>query len=503
MDNQYFLLLALQIFASILIVASVSTTSKLLQKLLLYSSIITITGSSVILALNPLSIIDPAIILTLAFWVVSLKRIEKPKYNHEYIKRTVKRDTRLFLLFVSLLVLASAWFYTNQVTLEYFEDVTVAWLSLVSGGMLLSTLLSLSFYGLGASKNNEYDLPSVTLAIPARNETHALDDALKAALASDYEKLEIIVLDDCSQDETAKVIKSYAHKGVRFVQGEEPAASWLGKNQAYKTLLQHASGEYILFCGVDVNLSVGSLTKLITNMLDNNTEMVSVLPQRLNLDAMAHIIQPMRYFWQLAIPRFIGKYPPVLSSCWAIKRDTIHNLGDFDAVKNSIIPESYFARKLSKLGKYQYIVSDINLGITTRKKPRSQLDTAIRTLYPMLKRSFALSWIAASMIVGVFVFPFVAAIVNILLGNSTLIWIPALIFIAINTIILTRVAPAAWFMAIISFPVAMLSEAVLILTSAIEYEYGEISWKGRNVCVPVMKQYEKLPGSGKSHGPKR
>ena len=44
------------------------------------------------------------------------------------------------------------------------------------------------------------DLPSISVLIPARNETEELHACLDALVASDYPKLEILVLDDCSQE---------------------------------------------------------------------------------------------------------------------------------------------------------------------------------------------------------------------------------------------------------------------------------------------------------------
>ena len=79
-------------------------------------------------------------------------------------------------------------------------------------------------------------LPSVTVCIPARNEDHALTDCLHKVLASDYEKLEIIVVDDNSVDNTSVLIKSFAHAGVRFVAGSELPEGWLGKNHSLQML---------------------------------------------------------------------------------------------------------------------------------------------------------------------------------------------------------------------------------------------------------------------------
>ena len=65
------------------------------------------------------------------------------------------------------------------------------------------------------------DVPSVSVCIPARNETHAMAECLERVLASDYPKLEILVFDDNSADDTSTIIRSFAQEGVRFVAGTE------------------------------------------------------------------------------------------------------------------------------------------------------------------------------------------------------------------------------------------------------------------------------------------
>ena len=64
-----------------------------------------------------------------------------------------------------------------------------------------------------------------------------MNDCLERVVASTYPKLEIIVLDDHSQDNTSALIKSFAHKGVRFVEGTKLPEGWLGKNHALQLLL--------------------------------------------------------------------------------------------------------------------------------------------------------------------------------------------------------------------------------------------------------------------------
>ena len=63
--------------------------------------------------------------------------------------------------------------------------------------------------------------PTVSVCIAARNERNALTQSLERILASNYERQEILVLDDASEDDTSLVINSFAHAGVRFIPGRE------------------------------------------------------------------------------------------------------------------------------------------------------------------------------------------------------------------------------------------------------------------------------------------
>lgn len=334
------------------------------------------------------------------------------------------------------------------------------------------------------------ELPTVTLAIPARNENHALTAALRAATASQYPKLEILVLDDCSQDETAEIIRSFAHAGVRFVKGAEPSDDWLGKNRAYQLLSRQANGKYILFMGVDERLAPDSILQLVQYMEQRRLRMASILPYRPQFDLFASLLQPMRYYRHLALP-FMNGQPLPISSAWIIARDELESAGGFAAVSRNIDPETYFARRLLKNGAYRFLLSNKKLGITTRKRYRSQIDTGVRSVYPRLHRNIMVSLALAA---GFALF--LATSINLIVVTLT----PELYFgineqlqlaawialLACHTFILLHVRPHSWWLAPLSLPIALALQSWLFIKSAYEYEFGQVIWKGRSVCIPVL-----------------
>lgn len=345
------------------------------------------------------------------------------------------------------------------------------------------------------------ELPTVSVLVPARNETDDLEQCLQSLVASDYPKLEIIVLDDCSVTRrTPEIIREFAHDGVQFIEGAEPdEVNWLAKNQAYHRLAAKASGELLLFCGVDVRIEPHSIRRLVHRLISKQKDMVSVLPLRApGTEATGSLLQPMRYFWELCLPRRVFKRPPVLSTCWLIRADALKRDGGFEAVSRSIVPEAHFARQAVIGDKYSFIRATALLGIASNKPANEQYATTVRTRYPQLHRRLELVLLTSAAELVFWLGP--------LIGLGLLFWLPhhQLLFgglwlaewlmleimyylVAVRTRL--NNAAFAWLL----FPAALAVDIVMLHVSMFKYEFSRVEWKGRNICIPIMRVEPRLP----------
>lgn len=340
------------------------------------------------------------------------------------------------------------------------------------------------------------ELPSLTVAIPARNETHDLNRCMNTILQTTYPKLEILVLDDCSQDKTSDIIKKFAHRGVRFLEGKPPDSSWLAKNYAYKQLLDEADGKYILFCGTDVRFEPDSLRIIINSLIKNELEMMSILPTRTNYVSRHFLLQPMRYWRELVIPRTFNKTPPTLSTCWVARKEFLQNSGGFGAYKKTIRPEKIIARAAALSQKYAFFRSTSGMGVSSVKGMKAQWNTAVRTRYPELRNRpenviYATMWETLILIgpIASFIYGIVAQnmfIVFLSLGSiSVLLYTSALVH--------AMVSGKASIIRLVLFPLSVVLEIIVTNYSMWAYEFSEVIWKGRNVCLPVLQANLKLP----------
>lgn len=360
---------------------------------------------------------------------------------------------------------------------------------------LVNTVMSLSQRGVRHKPEQQNaKLPTVSVCIPARNETRDLPDCIESILASNYPKLEVLVLDDCSYDKTPALLKEYAHRGVRFITGKEPDEDWLAKNQALDKLYAESSGDILIFCGVDVRFSPDSVSGIIMQ-LQSGSDMVGVLPHRGDAGERSLFIQPLRYWWELAVPRFGGGRPPVLSSCWAIKRTELKKLGAFAAYRRSVQPEAHFAKALRQT--YEFVVSGSRFGVSSVKAPREQFDTAVRTRYPQAKRRPETVMLLLMLELVVFFVPFGLLAGAVIAGGfDYFAWlaVTALLIISVtNALVSSLAVRRSWPVGLITWPLLLIEEWYVLIRSMLAYEFGIVIWKERNICLPMYQVDAKLP----------
>lgn len=431
------------------------------------------------------------------FRLLNLARVVKARMHPLYLYYVVRRSS-LTLMVITLLSTETVYLIRDTKLNTYWWPLLAVLQAIVAAGLLISVSYNLAKARFKQQDKHYSDdeLPTLTVAIPARNETTDLETCLKSLVASDYPKLEIVVLDDCSQDKTAEIIKSFAQDGVRFVQGQAPQQRWLAKNQAYQSLYEESSGDLMLFCGVDTRFTPETLRALVTHLMINKLSMVSVLPRRLSSNMSSAFIQPMRYWWELAPLRSLTNRPAVLSTCWLIKRDSLKKHGAFKAVCHAILPEGYFARSLQKDKAYEFVLASDSLNVQTIKSAYEQKETALRTQYPKIRRRPEIAMLLTVFNLVFLLGPFVLLVSTLILGYfmlAGLAGLACLLLIVSHVQILMATDAANVHLGFISYPIAVFAETYYGYASMLCYEFGTIEWKGRNICIPVMHVIPKLP----------
>lgn len=102
--------------------------------------------------------------------------------------------------------------------------------------------------------------PDVSMIIPTHNEAVNISDCIESLLVQDYNgRIEIIVMDDGSTDDTKRIVSGY--KNVRFVQSSKPGKP-VGKTLTVNKGVSLASHELIGVLDADSYLDVNAIRNM-------------------------------------------------------------------------------------------------------------------------------------------------------------------------------------------------------------------------------------------------
>lgn len=109
--------------------------------------------------------------------------------------------------------------------------------------------------------------PKVSVLIPAYNYAHYLSEAIDSVITQSFKNFELIVIDNCSTDNTEEIVNAYMKDDnrVKFVRNDENIGMYRNYNQA----LLLARGEYIKFLNADDKFESTILEKFV-NTLDTD-----------------------------------------------------------------------------------------------------------------------------------------------------------------------------------------------------------------------------------------
>ena len=168
--------------------------------------------------------------------------------------------------------------------------------------------------------------PRISVIVPVRNGSMHLARCLEALARSEYAYFEVIVVDDCSTDNSPQIAERY---GARYVRTSRA----IGPGGARNLGAQYAEGEILAFVDADVVVPPGAL-RLIADDFCADPDLAAVFGS---------------YDENPAWPTFISQYKNLMhhyihqtssetaatfwAGCGAIRKDVFDEFGGFDGTK--------------------------------------------------------------------------------------------------------------------------------------------------------------------------
>lgn len=106
----------------------------------------------------------------------------------------------------------------------------------------------------------------VSIIMPSYNTGRFIKETIESVLAQSYENWELLIVDDCSTDNTDEVVKPFlADPRISYIKNEKNSGAAVSRNRA----LREAKGKWIAFLDSDDLWELTKLEKQIAFMKDN------------------------------------------------------------------------------------------------------------------------------------------------------------------------------------------------------------------------------------------
>ena len=201
----------------------------------------------------------------------------------------------------------------------------------------------------------------VSLVIPARNEERNIRRCAESALASSYPRLEVIVVDDHSTDDTGAIASALARADARLrvITPDALPAGWFGKQWACSAGAAAARGELLGFMDADTWQSPDLVTRVVNAMRTRGSDLLSVAGIQELGSFWERLIQPQ--IFAIMLQRFGGtelvnrsrhvSQKIANGQCIWMRRDTYDALGGHAAVKHEVAEDLALAQLWFRAGR--------------------------------------------------------------------------------------------------------------------------------------------------------
>jgi cellulose synthase/poly-beta-1,6-N-acetylglucosamine synthase-like glycosyltransferase/peptidoglycan/xylan/chitin deacetylase (PgdA/CDA1 family) len=152
-------------------------------------------------------------------------------------------------------------------------------------------------------KKDHYLGPSIpcTVLVPAYNEAAVIESCLRSILASDYEKFEVLVIDDGSKDATSMIASSINDRRLRVITKLNG-----GKASALNYGIEQARGKIVVAIDADTVFRADTLTMLVRHFQDPKVGAVSGNTRIVNRNKLITKLQSLEYIVGFNLDRRMG-----------------------------------------------------------------------------------------------------------------------------------------------------------------------------------------------------
>lgn len=342
------------------------------------------------------------------------------------------------------------------------------------------------------------DLSEVTALIPARNEGAVIRASLTALLEQGG-GLEVVVIDDESDDRTAEIAASVLDESspsdgepastLKLIRAEPLPPGWGGKLWALEQGFAGVTRPYTLLLDADIVLARGTLATLLKKMRASNVRLVSIMA-RLRCENLWErlLVPPFIFFFKLLYPfsRVNDENDATAAAaggCMLVRTAVLRDVGAFGSIRGELIDDCALAHRVKQAGYPIWLA--MSGSVESRREYRTFQDfwqMVTRTAFTQLGFSPAALLATSLLMLLAFVVPAAILVLDPYLtaGPASLAALAAVIAMALAYWPMVRFYELSWPW-VLTLPLAASLYLLMTWGSALNYWRGtQATWKNRH-----------------------
>ncbi|MDQ6887434.1 MAG: glycosyltransferase [Gemmatimonadota bacterium] len=210
------------------------------------------------------------------------------------------------------------------------------------------------------------DAPLVSVIVPARNEAGTIGRCVRSILGTKYPAMELIVVDDRSEDDTARIVREMAGHDprLRLIEAGPFPPDWFGKQWACRQGASVARGSILCFADADTWHEPDLLTRSVNAMHRRGADLLSLAGRQELGSFWERVVQP-QVFSLLAVryggtevvndsPRATDKIAN--GQCMLFGRAAYDEIGGHGAVRQKVAEDLALAQLAFRRGRVLQLV---------------------------------------------------------------------------------------------------------------------------------------------------
>ena len=209
-------------------------------------------------------------------------------------------------------------------------------------------------------KIGEEEIPTATVIVAARDEEDNILDCLVSLNALEYpnDKLEIIIVDDDSEDSTESVIKKYISDKPKFklIKPEKDFGDTIGKARAIANAIEIAKGEIILTTDADCIVS-STWAKTLASYYKEDVSMVCGYTNQ-KANSLFEAVQDMDFIFLLTVGGGainMGKPLSAIGNNMSYRKSAYLEVGGYEKIPFTVTEDFQLLMAINNLKKKKII----------------------------------------------------------------------------------------------------------------------------------------------------